>query len=143
MRDELIKEQKRLQQELKGEEDALVQMHQKHVDIIQVQLEGKKKQKRDYEMRLQRKMHTIERMQEEYSQLEQELTPFIKTVQAQIDKLESMRTCCEQVQAATSPNIVAAELSSMSSSGSESIGADGEYSPCSSGAESSSCNKGH
>ena len=36
-----------------------------------------------------------------------------------------------------------ASLSSMSSSGSESIRADGEYSPCSSGAESASCNKGH
>ena len=68
-------------------------------------------------------------------------------MQAQIDKLESMRTCCEQVQAATSPNIVdaivAAELPSMSSSGSESIRADGEYSPRSSEAESASCNKGH
>ena len=122
-----------------------MQIYQKYVDIIQVQLQGKKKQKLDYEMKLQRKMHTIERMQEEYSQLEQELTPFIKTVQAQIDKLESMRTCCEQVQAATSPNIVdaiaSAELPSMSSSGSESIRADGEYSPLS--AESVSCNKGH
>ena len=145
--DELIAKQKKLEKKLEGEEDALVQIHQKYVDIIQVQLQGKKKQKLDYELKLQRKMHTIERMQEKYSQLEQELTPFIKTVQAQIDKLATMlmRTRCEQLQAATSPNIVdaiaSAELPSMSSSGSESIRADGEYSPLS--AESVSCNKGH
>ena len=55
---------------------------------------------------------------------EQELQPFIKTVQAKIDKLETMGTSCARVQAATSPNIVdaiaAAELPSLSSSGSES-----------------------
>ena len=123
VRDELIKEQKRLQQELKGEEDALVQMHQKHVDIIQVQLEGKKKQKRDYQLKLQRKMHIIERMQQEYQELEHELAPFIETVQSQIEKLETMSTCCERVHAATSPNIVdaiaAADLPSMSSDGSD------------------------
>ena len=45
--DELLEEQQRLQKELEGEEDTLEQMHQKHVDIMQVQLEGKKKQTRD------------------------------------------------------------------------------------------------
>ena len=40
-------------------------------------------------------------------------------------------------------SIAAASLPSMSSSGSESIRADGEYSPRLSGAESASCNKGH
>ena len=91
---------------------------------MQVQLEGKRQQKRDYELKLEQKMHKIERMQEEYQQLEQELQPFIETVQAEIDKLETMGTCCARVQAATSPNIVdaiaAAELPSLSSSGSES-----------------------
>ena len=95
-------------------------MHQKHVEILQVQLEGKRQQKRDYEMKLARKMHTIERMQENYQQLEEELQPFIETVQSQIEKLETMSTCCERVHAATSrPNIVdaiaAAELPSTSS----------------------------
>ena len=73
---ELLEEQKKLQKELQGEEDTLEQMHLKHVDIIlQVQLEGGKQQKRDYELKLEQKMHKIERMQEEYQQLEDELTP--------------------------------------------------------------------
>ena len=98
-------------------------------------------------MKLARKMHTIERMQEEYQQLEEQYKPFIETVQSQIEKLENMSTCSKRVHAATSPNailsspvmvesIAAASLSSMSSSGSES-------SLGSSGAESASCNKGH
>ena len=98
-------------------------MHQKHVDIMQVQLEGKKQQKHDYELKLEQKMHKIERMQEEYQQLAEELQPFIETVQSQIEKLESMSTSCERVHAATSPNIVdaiaAAELPSMSSGNSD------------------------
>ena len=97
----------------------LEQMHLKHVDIMQVQLEGKRQQKRDYELKLEQKMLRIERMQEEYQQLEEELQPFIETVQSQIEKLENMSTCCKRVHAATSPNIVgsivAAELPSMSS----------------------------
>ena len=121
--DELLEEQKKLQKELQGEEDTIEQMHQKHVDIMQVQLEGKKKQKRDYQLKLQRKMHVIERMQQEYQELEHELAPFIETVQSQIEKLENMSTCCERVHAATSPNIVeviaAADLPSMSSDGSD------------------------
>ena len=120
---ELLEEQKKLQKELQGEEDTLEQMHQKHVDIIQVQLEGKRQQKRDYELKLEQKMLRIERMQEEYQQLEDELQPFIETVQSQIEKLDAMCKCCEQVHAATSPNIVdaiaAAELPSMSSDGSD------------------------
>ena len=52
----------------------------KHVDIMQVQLEGGKQQKRDYQLKLQRKMHAIERMQQEYQELEDELTPFIETM---------------------------------------------------------------
>ena len=67
----------------------------------------------------------IERIQEEYQQLEDELQPFIETVQSQIEKLETMSTCCEQVHAATSPNMVdaiaAAELPSMSSGSSGSF----------------------
>ena len=39
--DDLLEEQKKLQKELDGEEDTLVKMHQKHVDIMLVQLEGK------------------------------------------------------------------------------------------------------
>ena len=65
----LLEEQKKLQKELQGEEDTLDQMHQKHVDIMQVQLEGKRQQKRDYELKLEQKMHKIERMQEEYQEL--------------------------------------------------------------------------
>ena len=68
-------------------------------------------------------MHTIERMQEEYQQLEQELRPFVETVQAEIDKLENMGTCCARVRAAASPNIVdaiaAADLPSMNSGNSD------------------------
>ena len=68
-------------------------------------------------------MHVIERMQQEYQELEHELAPFIETVQSQIEKLETMCKCCEQVHAATSPNIVdaiaAAELPSMSSGNSD------------------------
>ena len=68
-------------------------------------------------------MLRIERMQEEYQQLEEELQPFIETVQSQIEKLENMSTCCKRVHAATSPNIVdaiaAAELPSMSSGNSD------------------------
>ena len=48
---------------------------------MQVQLEGEKQQKRDYELKLEQKMLRIERMQEEYQQLEEELQPFIETVQ--------------------------------------------------------------
>ena len=73
---------------------------------MQVQLEGKKQQKRDYPLKLQRKMLAIEQMQQEYQDLEYELQPVIDTVQSQIEKLESMRACCERVHAATSPNIV-------------------------------------
>ena len=76
------------------------------LSVGKVQLEGKKKQKRDYQLKLQRKMHVIERMQQEYQELEHELAPFIETVQSQIEKLETMCNCCEQVHAATSPNIV-------------------------------------
>ena len=51
-------------------QDKLEQMHMKHVDILlQVQLEGKKQQKREYELKLPQKMHKIERMQEEYQEL--------------------------------------------------------------------------
>ena len=78
----------------------------KNSKVMQVQLEGEKQQKRDYELKLEQKMHKIERMQEEYQQLEDELQPFIETVQSQIEKLETMSTCCEQVNAATSPNMV-------------------------------------
>ena len=39
--DDLLEEQTRLQKELEAEEDTLEQMHQKHVDIMLVQLEGK------------------------------------------------------------------------------------------------------
>ena len=64
-------------------------------------------------------MHIIERMQQEYQELDHELAPFIETVQSQIEKLEAMCKCCEQVHAATSPNIVdaiaAADLPSMNS----------------------------
>ena len=85
--------------------------------------EGKRQEKHDYEMKLARKMHTIERMQEEYQQLEDELQPFIKNVQSQIEKLEKMSTCTERVHAATSPSIVdaiaAANLPTMSSDGSD------------------------
>ena len=105
-------------------------MHQKHVDILQVELEGKRQQKRDYEMKLARKMHTIERMQVEYQQLEEELQPFIENVQSQIEKLENMSTCSKRVHAAASPNailsspvmvesIAAADLPSMSSGNSD------------------------
>ena len=76
--DDLLEEQKKLQKELQGEEDTLEQMHLKHVDILQVQLEGKRQQKRDYELKLEQKMHKIERMQEEYQQLAEELQPFIR-----------------------------------------------------------------
>jgi chromosome segregation ATPase len=121
--DDLLEEQTRLQKELEGEEDTLEQMHQKHVDIMQVQLEGERQQKRDYELKLEQKMLRLERMQEEYQQLEEELQPFIETVQSQIEKLETMSTCCEQVHAATSPNIVdaiaAADLPSMNSGNSD------------------------
>ena len=69
-------------------------------------------------------MHAIERMQQEYQQLEDELTPYIETVQSQIEKLETMCTCCEKVHAATGLNIVnafaAAKLPSMSSGSSDS-----------------------
>ena len=98
-------------------------MHQKHVDILQVQLEGKRQEKHDYEMKLARKMHTIERMQQKYQELETELQPFIKNVQSQIEKLENISTCSERVHAATSPSIVdaigVADLPSMSSGGSD------------------------
>ena len=60
--DDLLEEQKKLQKELDGEEDTLVKMHQKHVDIMQIQLEGKRQQKRNYEFKLEQKMHKIERM---------------------------------------------------------------------------------
>ena len=89
------------------------------LSVGKVQLEGKKKQKRDYQLKLQRKMHVIERMQQGYQELEHELAPFIETVQSQIEKLETMCKCCEQVHAATSPNIAdaiaAADLPSMNS----------------------------
>ena len=93
------------------------------MDILQVHLEAKKQQKHEYEMKLSRKKHTIERMQEEYQQLEDELQPFIKNVQSQIEKREKISTCTERVHAATSPSIVdaiaAANLPTMSSDGSD------------------------
>ena len=113
-------------------------MHQKHVEILQVQLEGKRQQKRDYELKLEQKMLRIERMQEEYQQLEEELQPLIETVQSQIEKLENMSTCSKRVHAVASPNAILSSpgmvesivdcrsLPFMSSSGSESIRADGE-----------------
>ena len=58
-----------MQKELEGDQDKLEQMHLKRVDILQVQLEGKKQQKREYELKLEKKMHKIERMQEEYQEL--------------------------------------------------------------------------
>ena len=82
-------------------------------------------------------MEVATRAKAAVSYIAEELQPLIETVQSQIEKLETMSTCCEKVHATTSPNMVdavaAAELPSMSSDGSESIRADGEYSPCSSG----------
>ena len=121
--EDLIEEQNKLQKELDGEEESLVEMQRKHMDILQVHLEAKKQQKHEYEMKLSRKMHTIERMQKEYQQLEDELQPFIKNVQSQIEKLEKISTCTERVHAATSPSIVdaiaAADLPSLSSGNSD------------------------
>ena len=121
--DDLIEEQNKLQKELDDEEESLVEMQRKHMDVLRVHIEAKKQQKHEYEMKLSRKMHTIERMQEEYQQLEDELQPFIKNVQSQIEKLEKISTCTERVHAATSPSIVdaiaAANLPTMSSDGSD------------------------
>ena len=121
--EDLIEEQNKLQKELDGEEESLVDMQRKHMDILQVHLEAKKQQKQEYEMKLSRKLHTIERMQKEYEELQHELQPFIKNAQSQIEKLEKISTCTERVHAATSPSIVdaiaAADLPSLSSGNSD------------------------
>ena len=63
--DELDEERKRLEQDLMSQEAKLVELHKDHVDVVEVQLQGKKKQKLQFEQKLQRKMHTIQRMQQE------------------------------------------------------------------------------
>ena len=64
--DELDEERKRLEQDLMSQEAKLVELHKDHVDVVEVQLQGKKKQKLEFEQKLQRKMHAIQRMQQEY-----------------------------------------------------------------------------
>ena len=99
--DDLLEEQKKLQTELDVEEDTLVKIHQEHVDIMLVQLEGKKQQKSDYQLKLQRKMHAIERMQQEYQQLEDELTPRLCN-----RKSRSLRPCVHAVRKCMPPPVL-------------------------------------
>ena len=41
--DELDEERKRLEQDLMSQEAKLVELHKDHVDVVEVQLQGKKK----------------------------------------------------------------------------------------------------
>ena len=53
-----------------------MKINEAQVDIIEVQLQGKKKQKLDYDQQLQRKMSVVQRAQSEYAQLEVQLKPY-------------------------------------------------------------------
>ena len=66
-RKKLDEERKRLETDLVSEEEKLVELHKDHVDVVEVQLQGKKKQKLEFEQKLHRKMHAIQRMQQEYA----------------------------------------------------------------------------
>ena len=76
-------------------------------------------------------MHAIERMQKECAQMQVQINPLIKGVQAEIDHLQTLKDLCVATRsraadmAAANPGIVeaiaATDLPSMSSSGSDSI----------------------
>ena len=90
----------------------------------------KKKQKLEFEQKLQRKMHAIQRMQQEYARMQAHLNPVVEGVQAEIDNLKTLKDLSVETQscaadmAAANPGIVeaiaATDLPSMSSSGSDS-----------------------
>ena len=96
------------------------------------QLEGKKRQKLDYDELLQKKKAAIEKAHREYEELKLlvQLASEMTVVQAEIEKLTSLATLTktipspEQQRAANSPAIVkslaATDLPSMSSNGSDS-----------------------
>ena len=50
--DELDAERDKLEQDLMSQEAKLVELHKDHVDVVEVQLQGKKKQKLDLEQKL-------------------------------------------------------------------------------------------
>ena len=93
------------------------------------QLEGEKRQKLDYDDRLQKKKAAIEEAQRQYEELKLQLASEMTTVQAEIDNLTMLATLSksipspEQQRAANSPAIVeslaATDLPSMSSGNSD------------------------
>ena len=50
--DELDAEREKLEQDLMSQEAKLVELHKNRVDVVEVQLQGKKKQKLDLEQKL-------------------------------------------------------------------------------------------
>ena len=93
------------------------------------QLEGEKRQKLDYDDRLQKKKAAIEEAQRQYEELKLQLGSEMTTVQAEIDNLTVLATLSkripspEQQRAANIPTIVeslaATDLPSMSSGNSD------------------------
>ena len=102
--DEVEKEMTRLgeksqrrQKELDQEEQKLVTMSEAQVDMMKMQLEGKKKQKLDYDQQLQRKKNALDRAQLEYAQFEVQLKPLIEGAQGEIDNLQTLANLSAKV----------------------------------------------
>ena len=126
---DLDDKREKLQQDLYNAEANLQELHATQVKLMTSQLEGKKRQKLDYDLQLQKKKAAIEEAQRQYEELKLQLGSEMTTVQAEIDNLTVLATLSksipspEQQRAANSPTMVealaATDLPSMSSGNSD------------------------
>ena len=120
--DELEKKRKQVQQKLASAEDNLRTLHETQVKLTATQLEGKKRQKLDYEAQLLKKKAAIEKARRDYEELKLELESAMSTVNSEIDNLATLETLTKQIpspeqqrEAAIVDAVATAELPSMSS----------------------------
>ena len=88
--DDLDEKREKLQQDLYNAEANLQELHATQVKLMTSQLEGKKRQKLDYDLQLQKKKAAIEEAQRQYEELKLQLASEMTTVQAEIDNLKTL-----------------------------------------------------
>ena len=75
----------------------MVELHATQVQLMTSQLEGKKRQKLDYESQLLKKKAAIEEAQRQYEELKLQLGSQMTTVQAEIDNLTTLATLSKSI----------------------------------------------
>ena len=95
--DELDAKRKEVEQELYNAEANLQQLQSTQVQLMTSQLEGKKRQKLDYDLQLQKKKAAIEEAQRQYEELKLQLASEMTTVQAEIDNLTMLATLSKSI----------------------------------------------